>query len=521
MKRFKQALVIIIGLLILAAGNQLACSKKGGKLAQMVSKDAQLVVLIPNIGRAAANLGSFLDYLASKSPFLASMKQQMNVKAGFDITKAEELAKKGFDPNGGFAFAMMNMKTSDGYGVLSVKDEKVFVAFLNEMYQKEGKPELKKEGEFYSIPDGGFLTFKKGFAVFGEKQDSIAKAGTGDSIDGSDAFKTAMKNIGEGGDITVYFSPEFIKTTAKQGMGDGQEAKAIDNLSKIYGAMITSLSFAKSDIEAKSYVQILDITKVKKIMSTASASEMMAKVPDGAPVLARYHLNLPEFWAFMKEMMASSDPKTKQGMETGIAQAGQALGMDIEKDIIANLDGNPVFAFYGMTGKRNSTPDLLLTITLKDEAKVKNAIQKISAMMNMGRKPGASALAALGVIEIASPGGAIYLAVIQKNLVLSTTPERMQAIMALLAGSGGGRNALASVSHADAKKALDDKNVDVLYIDISMLLGNMKKGLSRQEAQKIDMYLAQAGGVQDAYLLVNSSITDQGIVGGIKIHLGQ
>ena len=85
----------------------------------------------------------------------------------------------------------------------------------------------------------------------------------------------------------------------------------------------------------------------------------------------------------------------------------------------------------------------------------------------------------------------------------------------------GSDSAAETVPHAEAKEAIQDKEKDVVYINIGQLVESMKAGMKKSEAAQMDAYLSQAGGVEDAYLLIQTNGTEDGISGIIKLHLGE
>lgn len=506
---------ILLTMLVLMLGifaTQMSCSKKGVKLTQLIAKNAQLVAMVPNIGKAAEDLKTMMEKLATKLPIVGMVKQQLTIATGFDITNAEELAKRGFDPQGGLAVVILDAGGAQGYGIVQVKDKDAFLAFLNETNSKNGKPAFAQEGDFYSS-DGTYITFKGKFALIGENQETLKNVGKGDSISGSDDFNSIMKKIGDG-DVIFYTSPEYMKSFAKKAP-QMPDTKALESITNLYGAMGIAINFDKTFIEGKSFTKIMDMARVKKVLGEAGGSDMLAYLPEGAPIIVKSKANFPEIWQWMKEIISSSDPKAKAELENGLAEAKNQLGFDVEADAIANIEGNPVFVVYGVSGSQNPL-DMVATVMLKDEEKIKGLLANLAKMA----PPAPANLSQMGVVVFPIDfRSSVYFAVRNKHLVVSLTPERITQVINILDGKEKAKNVIETADPA-VKAYLENKDSNVAYVGIGALLNIIKRGLGEKEAKQMEMFTGGPA-LNNAYLLALGDVEGDGVTYSLKLFWGE
>lgn len=514
MKRKKREILLAVALLLFGILIlQTNCSKKDGKITELIAKDAQLVVIVPNIAKAAGKLSSMLETLTIKIPILGMLRQQMTIATGFDITNTEELGKKGFDFQGGLAVVMLKVRDGQGYGIVQIKDKDAFLAFLNDANAKQGNPAFAKEGDFYSS-SGTYLTFKGKFAIIGDNQKILKNVGEGDSINGSDDFNSIIKKIGEG-DIIFYTSPGYLKSFAKKA-SELPDTKAIEAITNIYGAMGFSINFDKTFIEGKSFIKMMDMSRMKKVFGGTGGSDMLTYLPEGAWAIAKAKTDFPEMWQWIKEMLFSSDPRAKTEIENAFKEAENQLGFDVEEDVIANIEGNPIIVIYGLSLKTTPELDMVLTVTLKDEEKIKGILGNLAKMA----PPVPTNLSQLGVVVFPIESStSLYLTTRNKHLIVAFSSGRILEIINMIEGKGKIKNVIETANPA-VKTYLENKNSDIAYIGIGTLLNIIKTELSKEETKKMSMFTG-GGTLNDAYLVALDNVEDDGIGYSVKLFWGE
>ncbi|GEM_PF-2692620 len=509
-KRFTVAIVCLFlaGVLVIGCGGQTDPAK-------IIPEDAQAVVLIPNIGQTAGHISEFMDYIGKQVPAAAGGKQMMKVFTGADLTNPDELAAKGINPKGGLAFALLDMTKMDGAFIVAVKKEADFIAFLNELAKKSGAPELTKDGDAYSSPGvPGQLKIKKGFAIFAQNPDTLNKlTGKGKTLSGSDDFKTALAEIDAGGDLVVYISAKML--AAAPTPQAQQMAKALKDL-KAIGA---SLNIGAEEWSLKVFTSMAGMEDAKKLLSSGGEGSLLESLPGPAPVLARTNLSIPALWNYIKEK-SNSDPEFKKNYEMAMAQLTIPATVNLETDLIGNIVGDLALAYYGQSGKgRRKTPDFVLTIVVKDEAKVKDSLQKIADSMLTRKKKKKSDLEEMGVIEFGPGRDKIYIAVVKSNLVITPVADRMKKVLATFAGAAA-QPATASI-HAEAKKLLLNKNATAAYVGAKHLLEAMKENASRNKKAQLEAYEAQMAELLKSYMIISAELMDEGSLLTLNVHLGE
>jgi len=511
----RRKLVIGIVPLVLLCVLSMACSK-GGDPAKMIPEDAAVVVVIPNLGNTTGHIGEFVDWLAQQVPMMAMMKQSMTAAAGVDLTKAESLAEKGLNPKGGAAFAALDIGSKKMVIMIPVKDEDAFVGFINETLKKQGGPEITKEGDNYTFPGGGgVMTITKGFALVSDNADNFsAVTGGGNKLADNENYQLLCKNLGTSNDLLVYVSSNVLATAP---IPEAQQMAALAKDIKTIGG---ALDISSKELTIKIFAGMADMENIKKIMASSGEGSLIESLPGPAPVLAKANLSVPDLWGYIKTKIAT-DPATKMDLENGMSEMKTATGVDVEANIIANIAGNPSVAYYGMTGRRNKIPDLVITMTVKDEAKIRDSLSKIADAMSGGKKK-KGALSEMGVIELSTgPREKMYAAVVKGSLIVTMDDDRMKQILGMLAGTSSDQTALASVSLESAKSALKDDKSTIVYISAYELIKVIREGLSKNKQAQLDAYMAQVGGVANSHVIITVTPQDEGVLKEISIQFGQ
>ena len=506
---------VAIGILalMLACALIVSCGKGGTDPTKVLPEDTKLVVVIPSIGDTTAHFGEFFGWLSKQVPMLAMFQQQANAMAGGDFTNPEELSKNGINPKGGVAVALIDMMQQKYVVLVPVKKEQDFIAFLKKTVGRG--MDIPKTDDEYNIA-GNTMVIKKGFAYIAPNRATIDELleSKGNSISSNADFKTVWKNLGDG-DIMLYMSAEMLKAAPTP------EARELAKLTKNFKAFGACLNMGESKLSAKIFTSVDNTDEMEKMMSSPGEDSMLEMLPGPTPILGKARLSVPELWAYVKANYIEADPEVKAEYEKSVAQAKVALGMDIETDMIANIVGDPVIAYYGMTGRRKDTPDIVVAMVVKDEAKVRTAIEKLGEMMSGGKKK-KSALESMGVVEFAkSRSEKFYATVVRSNLIFTTDADTMKKVLGMLAGTSSDPKAIDSVEYEEAKKMLLDKKLNVVYLGTREMVKVLKESMNKRKQAEMDSYLAQAPGLVDSYLILKAELVSDGFMEELSLNFGE
>jgi len=511
----KKRLALGIVCLLLAGVLVIGCGSETDP-AKIIPEDAQAVVIIPCLGATGEHLGEFLDYIAKQAPeeFATELAGMVRM-VGADLTKPEELAAKGINPKAGAGFAFINPLAMEAAILIPVKKEEAFISFLNELAKKRGVPELKKEGDVYkagSMP--GVIKIKKGFAIFAQNPATLDKLpGKGNSLSDNEDYKVVVEELGSDGDLILYVSGKLL--AAAPNPQAQQMAKMLAGLKSLGGA----LNISKNELSIKLFFNMSEMGDMSKILSADGKDSLLESLPGPAPILARANLSFPELWNYLK---TKSSPEVKKNLDMVMAQMKVPATVNFESDIINNIVGNLAMAYYGQSGKgRRKTPDFVLTLTLKDDTKVRESLEKIAdSLKSQRRKKKKTNLEEMGVIELGRGREKIYLAVVKKNLVMTQLADRMKSMFAAFAGSGA-ESAISSVENEEAKKALRNKKATVAYVSAASFAEAVKQGMSRKEKAQLEAYQAQMPGLLKSYMIMSGEIKEKGGLLTVTVHLGE
>lgn len=352
--------------------------------------------------------------------------------------------------------------------------------------------------------------FLDGFLLAGinggfEKLVDLYKDG-GKSIKNSPNYQFMGQKVSPSGNIHVYADLEkaspVLERLLKSTSGEKNEKKDFnaviaDIVLKSAKAFALSLSLSGQTNEVYLHLkpeQSDPITDL--VLAPQSPMSSVALVPFANGILIGIHIGDPSDLLDKGLKMAESFSAKKDVFEGGINQVGNALGINLRKDLLSTLTGeftvmivlpegqidtgNKLQMFMQMAKTRH-----LLLIGVKDEEKLGNTARKLLALANVETMPlkenlykGAKIHTEVVPLDTLAPGMALVPAYTFKNgtLIMSGSEKWVQDTVDLIESPGS----------AEIRNKLSESRV-LLYLDAGGIARFASKAMGQGIYKKIEI----------------------------------
>ena len=439
---------------------------------------------------------------------------------GVKIFKKEFWKKSGIAPDSAFTLAMVDYNT---VALTYVADKKKFEKDLLSDLETDGDPSSEKiagkdanvvktkKGKVYWNYRGKLATvvFPEGDeAAQGDAEtpptkatlEKLLKTKKKDSLFKSSGFTNFRNAAGEQASLLyAQLTPHL-----KRGILEGGDEEINKKLAKSVEESLDGFGFVleteKNRIKGRMWVGLTETGKknFEKLFKSPVKADWSKFATEKTLVALRSAGN----WKGMWDSLTSSMPeKEVKQMEQGLAMAKKSSGIDIEKDVLANLTGQAGILVYGIGGK--ATPELMgnpmaalgkleamYMMKFGDADALGKVTEKVAGMseeyftLRNLQPEGGDAVKSIQVLEITPPkrgmigmmmGGMqgsdeapVRFYVHEDTLALATTSIPEKSIQSLLTGEGEGSKSLADSSDLDlGAKFANSKDMSGLYVNFN------------------------------------------------------
>jgi hypothetical protein len=268
------------------------------------------------------------------------------------------------------------------------KEGKKLVADLDKAITANGQPPFPYRAE---EQDGLVVIAFGNVDISAKKKPLIA-------ISARKEFKAAMAEVGKDPIAVAYVDAEgaveqidqavktFAPEEAKQKWPVVRDALGLGTLKRV----VWTGGFDGKEWSTRAFVDAPEPRAglVKALLDSRPLSdETLAAIPKTATMAAAGHLDLAGLLGTIREMVKKIDTDTSAGFEMGLDQIKQALGMDLQADILQTLGDE--WAIYS---DPNSGGNGMLGITvvnhLRDAGKADKALTQLEQLLNGMMKEG-------------------------------------------------------------------------------------------------------------------------------------
>ncbi len=340
---------------------------------------------------------------------------------GFNPFNLSELKANGFsiDKEFGFAFDDFMVKKNgtisddsyvnnediefNGAFFLPITDIDKVVTVINKIIEMNSSKDynsvsFNKVGDFYEFKVDNFTSYmveKDGYLIFTvHPQEKDTKdylinliSGKGKSLIASSTFSEVANKVGSGEELFFYanvkkileknideikkFADDF-NTSSAMGM-PGIKAN-YDYIQSFEGAGI-AIDLENKDFTAKSVLNVVKDSELLKLSKNVNYNKAISLGLENEPVfLTSFSVNAEEYF---KMILSSLGDNENDQLTSAIDMVKSNYGLDIRKDLIEQLDGNLNLGVYDATSINMMNYNLLITLSVKDEAKFKKTLDDI------------------------------------------------------------------------------------------------------------------------------------------------
>ncbi len=513
----KRNLIISIFFAGLALSMVAGCGRQGCQtqkgettrsLADMVPKDVQVAIFIPDTSMVLGQLKALKDKLGPQAEFLKDMTEDLE-KLGFDPDNPSTLANIGLDPKGGLVVAGNKDWV---FFVLTTKDGNRFEQYVKERSEKDTPGEL----EFQTVQEGGrsitlVTKAKDGELVYAQAQagsrflvvpgknlddgkvdakallTKILSLPKAQSLGAQAAYGQTEARLPKDASVRVWLDVPDLAAIALENIDGASDPKGKRTMERLKKAVLgTTAGLVMSSSGFRFVLESAIEEGQRKLMAQHFAAKR--DFPDFAAltgkdvvlfVQAAFH---PEkALKLLKDIL----PKDLERRLTQQLDAAKAAGVDMEADLTKAVSGHVAFAFYNldmstglqglMGGPNGFDSSLLDTTTLvqfRDSAKGQALMDRMMARMKLvGIEISTSKAGSLVVNEVKRNGLGLASWIVKRDLLaVATGAGRAQKVQDAFEGKTKATSLAAAPLSKGAKSALSKDKVVGLYLDFKNMV---------------------------------------------------
>lgn len=393
------ALIIILVLLL-----PMSCAKKEkDELTALVPADTQFYFKIASLTSLHQSLSVTENSIMRKPiPNIAFLESGL----GFNPLKLEDLQAQGIDINRSLALFLydieinsINNKEPDintqGMLLFPVSDHEKFIGFLKDTIQKI-KPEfnvIQEDDRMIIDPGTGkesiiLAPIKSYMAVTTTKPENKSSSLldavlSGDStLSENSDFQQIASKLDNTNNLFIYanfqsifgkFIPKLEQFTDEFPEAQKNQMQQGFEFIRDYISGGLSIDLASKDFNLQSIITLKPESKVLKMMSDVSFNKELLLGIDKTPLMIiSFAFNFSEY---LNLIMGTLPPENKEIFEETKKKFSAQIGLDLEKDIIANMSGSLNFALFDAENINITNTNALMSIGIKDETTASNAIE--------------------------------------------------------------------------------------------------------------------------------------------------
>lgn len=532
----KKFLVMVITLTLLLS---ISCTKKEkDELSTLIPANTQVFIKISSLSSLFQNLSITKDSILGKTiPNISFLETGL----GFNPLKLEDLQTKGIDVNKSLGFIVSDIEiksienkepdfNAQVMFFLPVTDYNKFNGFIKETLQKI-KPEFtvaQIDDKTVVHPDTGkesiLFTRKNNYMIatvdpLGTDSTSLLNAifSGKSALSENSNFQQVASKLNKENNIFVYADIQsiagkvfsnLVKLTDE--LPEAQKKQMEKGLEFIKDYLWAGLSvdLENSDFCLESILTLKPESKVLKIMGDVDYNKDLLLGIDKTPLMIfGLAFNLSEY---LNLIMGTLPPENQEIFEETTKKIYAQIGLDLEKDIIANMSGSFNFGIYDAENINMANTNAFISMGIKDETKAVNMMNTLIENLPSQQQPLIQKEEVMGTeAYVATAGFFQILTGIKNNSIFMTFGQPMFETIV------SGKPSSGFISKIKEKKLADILSGDYsyIYLNIDELMKAQKNlayfiGFLSQLGPKISDIASQF-----EYLLSYSSIEDSSLYG--------
>ncbi|MBN2244205.1 MAG: DUF3352 domain-containing protein [Candidatus Aminicenantes bacterium] len=533
MKKFL-VMVIILTLLL-----SISCTKKEKDgLSTLIPANTQVYIKIPSLSSLHQNLSITKDSILGKTiPNISFLETGL----GFNPLKLEDLQTKGIDVNKSLGFIVSDIEiksienkepdfNAQVMFFLPVTDYNKFNGFIKETFQKI-KPEFtvaQIDDRTVVHPDTGkesiLFTQKNNYMIatvdsLGTDSTPLLNAILSDKSDLSENsnFQQVASKLNKENNIFFYADmqsiagnifPNLVKLTDELPEAQkNQMEKGLEFIKDYLGAGL-SVDLENSDFCLESILSLKPESKVLKIMGNVDYNKDLLLGIDKTPLMI-FGLAF-NFSEYLNLIMGTLPPENQEIFEETTKKIYAQIGLDLEKDIIANMAGSLNFGLFDAENINMTNTNAFISMGIKDETKAANMMNTLIENLPSQQQSLIQKEEVMGTVAYVATAGffRIFTGIKNNSMFMTIGQPMFETIVS-------GKHSSGFIS-----KIQDKKLANILSGDYSYFYLNMDELMKAQKNLAYFIgFLSQLGpkindiASQFEYLLSYSSVEDSSLYG--------
>ena len=548
----KLVAVILLGLVILVVlvmhqTWQKSVTSSGTSVAAYLPEATTLLLMLDSPATSAKKFD-----LSQHPAFRQMLSTRGQGILGFDITSISAYADNGIDLNKPLGIAFIDFQKSRGLIFIGVNDEKKFNSYLQQHIFKQREMSsqviasvrcVKVESPFAS----NIYCFRNGYCLIYGSESAEARKSIDElfvqeilrpssCLQDNPVFVKAMQGVEGKGDLCFYLNyPQIMQSSlaqVRQRMA-GQEAliDKVSSLGQDLSALAFSITAAENQLQVTNYLLFAaDSPLAKTYQSSGSCADLLQKFPERPLVCFVNNGNMQEAWKISKQRLNSLLPllpmtqqfKNIDEILTRLQDSLQqtlSVSVDIEKDLIANVQGGLVFALYDLPGQRRVDVDAIIAARLENPPKIAALLAQLATAANkkypdlpLQKSVIANAEVFCYDLKTQQQGLAIdpTFGVFGQYLLITSKKQLLEKIV-----SGEG-NWLGKFNKQMVKAAIEKGTPSAGYIRLASMIQQVIALLPPEVSQRITPFTGVVNHFQE--LTWSSAIKDNGMRSHVVLH---
>ena len=510
MKRLSKRVLISFALTALLA---LPLAGRSGELnpgpAALIPANALAVIQVNEIRASADHLKTFLDTVGQGTVALRRGQKELKHDLGFDPFAAGSLSSRGINEQGSAAFALIPEPGKHTRyfpaALVQVSDQTAFVRFLSDQIKRRTlvRPCRKEKEGITRLGCGGhalFVAFKSSYALISPSRSALSallKVSEAESLAQSKEYQTMLARLFKAQDLIAYLPPaglELARQDAEKNEGHHPPPPTLLKMARTLSEAGAVVAISADGLDAHYAALLRNDDWAESLMpSSREAGGILGRLQGSAPALAETPLDATGVWTLIRQIV-SEDKHAEKHFRHHLKVANKKLGIDLEKDWIAQLKGDPVVLAYDLGGSKKP-PDVLVAVEAKDPQALAQSLDKMAGHFQHGRLWKKQEIQGHPVY-IGRHHHPLAAAVVGDYLLVASSPARMEQTIKNL--NGQGPTVLDQVANPEVKDRLKDPRVAVVYVTKDSLNSALSE-LSRKRLRPLKDLALVAGRFDQAW----------------------
>ena len=472
----------------LALALALAAPTRGAEVLDLMPADVQGAVVVSSLERVFA-VFEIAAIRAEHPEAFSEFSAELMEQTGYDPADLDAWRRAGFDVARPFAFGVA--EGDETYTVLLLPGGREALATLRRIMTAEGEERVSEHRgvEIRTVEDVAALLAHKDYVAVVAAQKGSAVAAAERYLDqieprrltADDRYRRVARGLDGKADVRAYIGPELYRAVFSHGKPDdiaalGLSEEETEALYKEWGlddaSGVFSATFTPTGVSGRGVGWIRpDSPFFEWYRVDADPTAFLRRTPAQPWLVNMGRINLGRAWRVLREAIPEPPADTIPSVEERLAEMSEELGIDVERELIEQIDGNVVLL---VSRAAPMGADAALLVQVSDPDRFRQTLSRVIAETT--EKSGdensgvvQDEVAGVSYYRSLLPAvGELCMGVIDDHFVVTLSSERFRAI------AQGGEGFAATLGDKRLQSAADDRTANAFYLDFQNLLRDLE-----------------------------------------------